>query len=61
MKYTLKNRPTIDAATIEPWILVEAWFEGFEKELRDMEKAQKEYCARYGGSPTLPIREVLGE
>jgi len=56
MKYNLKNRPEpmqADLDDIDLWE-ISNWFEGFEKELREM-------LANDDMSPLIRIKEILGE
>jgi len=63
MEHNLKNRPKTTAIKLaeicdEPFdyhILIQKWFEGFEKELRQKETYAHQYSA------AKLIKEILGE
>ena len=77
MRFNLKNRPNLHAvsferAEIETISVYEAWFEGFEKELRmKLRNAEKQMKSWQKGSPMwfetayqhgyFVIKEILGE
>ena len=66
MRYNLENRPKPidDRPTIEELKYVE-WFEGFEKELREilrvMKENQKVVDGQYYDGRTMTVREILGD
>jgi len=61
MKFTLKNRPRTDGTfkIFDKLNEFDAWFEGFEEELREMKKAWE---GIEDNQPDLNIiREILGD
>ena len=62
LKFNLKNRPpTISGRNQVKWVNPEKaalWFEGFEKQLREIQKLFKE---RIGVDAFIPVKEILGE
>ena len=63
MKFNLKNRPKMTKGNMDRTLFlgkdVEEWFEGFEKELREM-RNRKEQGIAYHTFGRL-IEEILGE
>lgn len=58
MKYNLKNRPKSFDYSWKKTKEFEDWFEGFEKELREMLKFDD---VLYGVTGAEVIKEILGE
>lgn len=61
MKYNLKNRPAFFNEGQKK--LLDKWFEGFEKELREIQKNWHKTPSRWVSvdNPHIPIKEILGE
>ena len=69
MRYNLKNRPKYQHAykgvlistCLDYRLKLEAWFEGFEKELRERQKNFKANDWVAVDQPHISIKEILGE
>jgi len=61
LKYTLKNRPNPKTDYVS--VKTEKWFEGFEKELREILDIYKgkHYDTGFGKGREMLIKEILGE
>ena len=56
MKFNLKNRPMFDEGIEYDRAEIIEWFEGFEKELRELMHDKKRYGRMY-----VEIKGILGE